>query len=113
MAGFKISEFDTTLQLSDDDVILLARPGSGNGHTYKINASVFGKASDATGPQNRVTDLETRVTALENGKVFKTGDTMTGKLTLDGAPEQPLHAATKNYVDQKTLLVKTWASRKC
>lgn len=113
MAGFKISEFDTTLQLSDDDAILLARPGSGNGHTYKINASVFGKASNAAGPQNRVTDLETRVTALENGKVFKTGDTMTGKLTLDGDPTSSMHAVSKGYVDQKTVLAKTWASRKC
>lgn len=34
-----------------------------------------------------------------SGKVNKSGDTMTGKLTLDGAPTQNLHAATKKYVD--------------
>ena len=36
--------------------------------------------------------------ALEN-KVNRTGDTMTGFLTLSGAPTQALHAATKQYVD--------------
>ena len=34
-----------------------------------------------------------------DGKVDKFGDTMTGKLTLDGPPVNPLHAATKDYVD--------------
>ena len=32
-------------------------------------------------------------------KVSKSGDTMTGALTLSGAPVNPLHAATKAYVD--------------
>lgn len=31
--------------------------------------------------------------------VFKTGDTMSGPLTLSGAPTNSLHAATKAYVD--------------
>lgn len=31
--------------------------------------------------------------------VIKSGDTMTGFLTLSGDPTQPLHAATKQYVD--------------
>ena len=34
-----------------------------------------------------------------NGKLDKSGGTMTGKLTLDGAPTSNLHAATKKYVD--------------
>lgn len=33
------------------------------------------------------------------GKLDKSGGTMTGKLTLDGAPTSDLHAATKKYVD--------------
>jgi hypothetical protein len=33
------------------------------------------------------------------GKVSKSGDTMTGALTLPGAPTSGLHAATKTYVD--------------
>lgn len=35
----------------------------------------------------------------EIGAVAKAGDTMTGALTLSGDPTQPLHAATKQYVD--------------
>jgi len=33
------------------------------------------------------------------GAVARSGDTMTGPLTLSGAPTAPLHAATKGYVD--------------
>ena len=36
------------------------------------------------------------------GKVAKSGDTMTGALTLSGAPTSDLHAATKKYVDDQT-----------
>lgn len=36
-----------------------------------------------------------------NGKLDKSGGTMTGLLTLSGAPTANLHAATKAYVDNK------------
>lgn len=39
------------------------------------------------------------VTTSIGGKVSKSGDTMTGDLTLAGAPTSNLHAATKKYVD--------------
>jgi hypothetical protein len=104
MAGVKISELNPTFQLNDDDVIPLARPGPGNGYTYKIYGSVFGKASD--------------VSALQTNKVSKSGDSMTGKLTLDGDPTANLHAATKQYVDTAVTgavgaIGKTWADWKC
>jgi len=38
-----------------------------------------------------------------NGRVSKSGDTMTGALVLSGAPTLDLHAASKNYVDQRGL----------
>jgi hypothetical protein len=44
---------------------------------------------------NYATDLATSV----GTKVSKAGDTMTGALTLSGAPTSSLHAATKQYVD--------------
>jgi hypothetical protein len=44
---------------------------------------------------NYATDLATSV----GTKVSKAGDTMTGALTLSGAPTSNLHAATKAYVD--------------
>jgi hypothetical protein len=105
MPGIKISELNPTFQLNDDDVIPLARPGPGNGYTYKIYGSVFGKASDVSALQSRATNLESRATNLESGKVSKSGDSMTGKLTLDGDPTANLHAATKQYVDTQTTTV--------
>jgi hypothetical protein len=44
---------------------------------------------------NYATDLATSV----GEKVAKAGDTMTGALTLSGAPTSSLHATTKGYVD--------------
>lgn len=45
-----------------------------------------------------------------NGRVSKGGDTMTGLLTLSGAPTANLHAATKQYVDEaKTSAINTAA----
>ena len=43
--------------------------------------------------------FSTTVTTSIGGKVSKSGDTMTGDLTLAGAPTSNLHAATKKYVD--------------
>jgi hypothetical protein len=42
----------------------------------------------------------TDAAAAVAGRVAKSGDTMTGDLTLPGAPTLTLHAATKGYVDQ-------------
>jgi len=41
----------------------------------------------------------TNVSGTDSTKVAKTGDTMTGALTLLGNPTAPLHAAPKQYVD--------------
>lgn len=43
--------------------------------------------------------LWSKIKALAGKKVDKSGDTMTGPLTLSGAPTVDLHAATKQYVD--------------
>ena len=48
-------------------------------------------------PTIRRADAE--LSGLINGKVDKTGDTMTGALILVGAPTAALQAATKKYVD--------------
>lgn len=104
MPGVKISELNPTFVLNDDDTLPLARPGSGNGTTHKISGSVLGKASD--------------ITDLQNNKVNKSGDTMSGPLTLNADPSQNLHAATKQYVDNRIdsvaeSLGKRWADFKC
>lgn len=47
------------------------------------------------------------VSGVANAALPKKGGTMTGALTLAGAPTQDLQAATKKYVDDKTLSVRT------
>ncbi len=44
-------------------------------------------------------NLQLTLQQIEDGKVAKAGGTMTGLLTLSGAPTNSLHAATKAYVD--------------
>lgn len=64
------------------------------------------------GPEIESQELNDNFAALNAGKVEKTGDTMTGPLTLSGDPTSNLHAATKQYIDSKFAL-KTqpgWAS---
>lgn len=47
------------------------------------------------------TNVQAAIAELDTEKVAKSGDTMTGALTLSGAPTVDLHAATKKYVDDK------------
>lgn len=49
--------------------------------------------------QARIAAAEAATTALSTGVLLKSGGTMTGALTLAGAPSSNLHAATKVYVD--------------
>lgn len=47
----------------------------------------------------------TTITTSIGTKVTKSGDTMTGDLTLSGAPTQDLHASTKKYVDDSIIAI--------
>jgi len=74
-------------------------------NTYTDNAITNLKNSASSG-YDTLGEIETRIgevsTASTSGlalKVDKAGDTMTGALTLSGAPTSDLHAATKKYVD--------------
>ena len=49
----------------------------------------------------------TDAAAAVAGRVAKSGDTMTGDLTLPGAPTLNLHAATKGYVDGRETAITT------
>lgn len=44
-------------------------------------------------------DVQSALVEVGNGKVNKSGDVMTGLLTLSGEPTAQNHATTKNYVD--------------
>jgi len=49
--------------------------------------------------QGQITANDAEILALQTDRVLVAGDTMTGALTLFGAPVNVLHATTKNYVD--------------
>ncbi len=57
---------------------------------------------------NAVAGLTGNVQTQIDGKVAKAGDSMTGLLTLSGAPTADLHAATKLYVDTGDLNTKSY-----
>jgi len=50
-----------------------------------------------------VNDLDAQQNLANNNYVLKSGDTMTGILSLSGDPLQPLHAVPKQYVDNNAL----------
>lgn len=50
-------------------------------------------------------NLDYSTSSLNTNKVSKAGDTMTGALTLSGAPSADLHAATKKYVDDEIAAI--------
>ena len=94
---------------------VVARDNSGNFSagtiTANLTGSVSGNATTATRLQTPRTingvefdgSQNITVTANDPNKVSKTGDTMSGFLTLVGNPVSALHAATKQYVDQNSV----------
>jgi hypothetical protein len=56
------------------------------------------------------TAITTAYQTADGNRVNKAGDTMTGLLTLSGAPTAALHAATKQYVDTADALKANLAS---
>jgi len=61
---------------------------------------------DPTRVAGSITDLandaDLALDTVRDASLLKAGDTMTGLLTLSGAPTTSLHAATKLYVDNRT-----------
>ena len=94
---------------------IVARDASGNFSAGTITANLVGNVTGAvTGNASTATQLQTArtingvafngtaditITASDTARVAKSGDTMTGYLTLVGAPVNANHAATKTYVD--------------
>ena len=72
----------------------ISSKGTGTVKGVKINN--IQKNPDANG----IVDVGSVLTSDSN-YVKKSGDTMTGYLTLNENPTQNLHAATKQYVDSK------------
>lgn len=74
---------------------LVARNGSGNFSANEVTASVF----RGTLIGNVQGNVAGNVIGSASLNVLKTGDVMTGPLQLSGMPTNPLHAASKQYVD--------------
>lgn len=81
------------LAVGDNDPRMTdSRPPESHTHdSNEINVSSYGTISAG--------DLQNVVQQIEDKKVKKAGDTMTGFLTLSGDPTNDLHATTKRYVD--------------
>ena len=114
-----ISDFDTQVRTSK--VTDLAAPtGSFSMNSQKItnlldptsnqdastkayvDAQVNALVDGAPGTLNTLNEIATAIStggSFESTVVLKSGSTMTGALTLSGAPTVDLHAATKAYVD--------------
>jgi hypothetical protein len=93
---------------------LLIGDGTVNGSTGntvkdRIDSAVAGLVDGAPDLLNTLNELaaainddasfSSTITTSIGGKVSKSGDTMTGALTLNADPTSNLHAATKSYVD--------------
>jgi hypothetical protein len=118
-AASTISDFDTQVRTSRLDQ-MAAPTGSLSMNTQKItnvvdptsaqdastkayvDAQVNALVDGAPGTLNTLNEIATAISAggsFESTVVLKSGSTMTGALTLSGAPSSNLHAATKAYVD--------------
>jgi hypothetical protein len=67
-----------------------------------VDAQVNALVDGAPGTLNTLNEIATAISSggsFESTVVLKSGSTMTGALTLSGAPTVDLHAATKLYVD--------------
>jgi len=84
--AFFISDLNTANPQSTDSV------AQADDHLRLLKATVKNTFPNVTGA---VTKTHTQL----NNTLDKTGDTVTGLLTLSGAPSSNLHAATKAYVD--------------
>ena len=90
-----ISQLPPASLLYNGDVFVVDQIG-GDGYTKKVKfTTLYTSISSIILPE------------LYNIKVNKSGDTMTGHLTLTGSPINALDAATKQYVDTAGFLSKT------
>lgn len=95
---------------------VVARDSSGNFAAGTITADLSGNATTASALETARTingvafDGTSNINITDPNAVAKAGSTMTGFLTLHSAPTANLHAATKQYVDEKVSAALTlWA----
>jgi len=140
MAGIKISDLQTASTLENDDKLILARPGLGNGQTLNIPGSIFGKAADVANLSTNKVDKNddiavgtyTKITydkkgLVTSGSSLAASDIPTGinaaniaNGTVSNAEFQCLSSVTSDIQTQLnnlnsiiSNLGKTWADFKC
>lgn len=92
---------------------VVARDASGNFTAGTVTANLIGNVTGNSSTATRLATARTingvsfdgtsniTVTAIDSTKIAKTGDSMSGFLTLSADPTSALHAATKQYVDSR------------
>lgn len=101
----------TTVQNTANTAKTIAEQAKANNTeiTTKVdNAITLANAAQTTADNAKST--ADNAMAAANNSVKKSGDTMTGALTLNGDPTANLHAATKQYVDSKSGMVSLWTN---
>jgi hypothetical protein len=93
-----------SVALNSQKITGLATPTDNTDASTKayVDAQVNALVDGAPGTLNTLNEIATAISAggsFESTVVLKSGSTMTGALTLSGAPTVDLHAATKAYVD--------------
>jgi len=93
-----------SFSMNSQKITNLLDPSSAQDASTKayVDAQVNALVDGAPGTLNTLNEIATAISAggsFESTVVLKSGSTMTGALTLSGAPTVDLHAATKAYVD--------------
>jgi hypothetical protein len=114
-----VSDFDTQVRTSkvtdlaaptgsfsmnSQKITSLATPTTGTDASTKayVDAQITALVGGAPGTLDTLAEIASAISSggsFESTVVLKSGSTMTGALTLSGAPSSDLHAATKLYVD--------------
>ena len=114
-----VSDFDTQVRTSkvtdlaaptgsfsmnSQKITSLGTPTTGTDASTKayVDAQITALVGGAPGTLDTLAEIASAISSggsFESTVVLKTGSTMTGALTLSGAPTVDLHAATKAYVD--------------
>jgi hypothetical protein len=105
--AYRLDEFAAptgSLSVNSQKITNLATPTNNTDASTKayVDAQVNALVDGAPGTLNTLNEIATAISAggsVVSSLVAKSGDTMTGPLTLSGAPSSNLHAATKAYVD--------------
>jgi hypothetical protein len=93
-----------SFSMNSQKITSLATPTVGTDASTKdyVDAQITALVGGAPGTLDTLAEIATAISSggsFESTVVLKSGSTMTGALTLSGAPTVDLHAATKAYVD--------------